>query len=101
MSRSSVDLIFDLEQQILQCWIVTDDIEMLYKHFGDHPRFAGLDPKAEDEMMNLMLGLKSLYALKFETMWKTFEEVAKEYHVRGKRPPTRGEDNDQHDNSMV
>lgn len=78
------DKIFDLEQQIMNAWNVVDDIEMLYHYFGDNPKFEGLDAKAEDEMMNLMLGLRSLYALKFENLFKTFEEVCHEYHTRGR-----------------
>lgn len=76
--------IFDLEQQILQCWNVVDDIKLLYNHFGDNPKFEGLDPKAEDEMMNILLGLESVYQLKFDTMFRTFEDVAREFHRRGK-----------------
>ena len=76
--------IFDLEQQILQCWNVVDDIKLLYNHFGDNPKFKGLDPKAEDEMMNLLLGLESVYQLKFDNMFRTFEDVAREFHRRGK-----------------
>lgn len=83
--------IFDLERQIMECWGVVDDIDMLYYHFGDNPRFAGLDAKEEDEMMNLMLGLKSLYALKFQRMWDTFEGVCREHHKRGNRLKDLGE----------
>ena len=83
--------IFDLEQQIMECWNVVDDIDMLYYHFGDNPRFTGLDAKAEDEMMNLMLGLRSLYALKFERMWDTFEKVTREYHKCRNRLKDLGE----------
>ena len=83
--------IFDLEQQIMECWGVVDDIDMLYYHFGDNPRFTGLDAKAEDEMMNLMLGLKSLYALKFQRMWDTYEKVCREHHKRGNRLKELGE----------
>lgn len=72
--------IFDLEQQIMNCWSVVDDIDMMYKHFGDDPRFAQIDAKHHDEIMNLVLGLKSLYQLKFDVMWGTFEQVCKEYH---------------------
>lgn len=79
------DKIFDLEQQIMNAWNVVDDIDMLYTYFGDDPMFAGLDAKAEDEMMNLLLGVKSLYALKFEKLFHTFEEVTREYHIRGKK----------------
>lgn len=75
-----VDKMFDLEQQIMNCWSVVDDIDMLYKHFGDNPKYSGMSTKAEDEMMNLMLGLKSLYQLKFDVMWRTFEDVCSQYH---------------------
>lgn len=75
------DPIFKLEQQIMDCWGVVEDVDMLYYHFGDDPRFSGLDAKAEDEMMNLMLGVKSLYDLKFQRLWNTFEEVCKNYHT--------------------
>ena len=79
------DKIFDLEQQIMNAWNVVDDIDMLYTYFGDDPMFAGLDAKAEDEMMNLLLGIKSMYALKFEKLFDTFEGVCQQYHQRGKR----------------
>lgn len=79
------DKIFDLEQEIMQAWNVVDDIDMLYTYFGDDPMFAGLSAKAEDEMMNLLLGVKSMYALKFEKLFKTFEDVTREYHQRGKK----------------
>lgn len=76
--------IFDLEQQIMQCWNVVDDIKLLYNHFGDNPRFEGLDPTAEDEMMNLLLGLESIYQVKFDTLFRTFEKVTQEFHRRGR-----------------
>lgn len=82
--NSKVDKIFDLEQQIMQCWNMVDDVDMLYYHLGDDPKFIGLSAEAEDEMMNLLLGLKSIYDLKFQRMWKTFEDVCAEYHKRGK-----------------
>lgn len=73
--------ILDLEQQIMNCWGVVDDIDMLYKHFGDHPKFEGRwSAEAEDEIMNLMIGLKSIYQLKFQNMWECFEDVLQENH---------------------
>lgn len=80
---SSIDVIFDLEQEIMQAWNVVDDIDMLYTYFGNDPSFVGMSAKAEDEMMNLLLGLKSLYDVKFDKLFKTFENVTREYHVRG------------------
>lgn len=74
--------IFDLEQQILKCWNITDDLDMLYEHFGDNPKFSGLSAEAENEMLNLLLGFKATYDLRFEQMWKTFDKVCREYHRR-------------------
>lgn len=66
---------FDLEQEIMACWAVTDDINRIYYHLGDNPKFKGMSSEAEDEIMNLLLGLKSLYELKFENLWSTFENL--------------------------
>lgn len=78
------DKIFDLEQQIMQCWNVVDDIDMLYEYFGDNEFFKGMDPKHVDEIMNCMLGLKKLYQVKFEKTWHTFEDVTHRYHSNRK-----------------
>jgi hypothetical protein len=77
------DKIFDLEQKIMQAWNVVDDIDMLYYYFGDNPKFAGMSAAAEDEMGSLMLGLRSLYSVKFDNMFNSFEDLIKEYHERG------------------
>lgn len=76
------DKIFDLEQQILRCWNVTDDIDLITTHFVDSPDWAGehFSAKACDALMNKYLGLKEVYELKFDQMFRTFEEVCKEYH---------------------
>lgn len=58
---------FDLEQQIMDCWRVTDDLEMVYDKVmnGDCNT---------DSISNLLLGLISLYNLKFDRCWDTFEQ---------------------------
>ena len=48
---------FDLEQQILECWKVTDDIEL----FSENP--------SEEKWK----ALKTYYDAKFEQLWDTFE----------------------------
>lgn len=73
--------IFDLEQEIMKAWHVVDDIELLYEYFGDDPFFTGMDGKHADEIINCMLGLKSVYAVRFNKLFRTFEKVTKEYHV--------------------
>lgn len=56
---------FDLEQEIMNCWNVVEDLKMIYgaEHLYDD----------EDAMMNALLGLGSLYELKFQKLWNTFE----------------------------
>ena len=78
------DKIFDLEQDIMQCWNVTDDIDLITKHFVDSADWEGMDPKLYDELMNKYFGLKEVYEVRFEKLWKTFEQHAKEYHLKGK-----------------
>ena len=54
---------FDLEQQILECWKVTDDIKL----------FAEQAPSDEKWQ-----ALKTYYDAKFEQLWATFETMARE-----------------------
>ena len=76
------DPIFSLEQQIMQCWRVVDDIDTVTKWFVDSPEWEGMDPKLCDALMNKYFAIKELYDLKFDEMWHTFENVCKEYHKR-------------------
>ena len=63
---------FDLEQEILECWNVTKDIDTFY-HAQEFMN--------EDEQMNYLLGLKQIYEVKFERLWKTFEECIRNKEV--------------------
>ncbi len=77
------DSIFELEQDIMKAWNLVDDVELLYNHFGNDPKFKGLDAKAEDELINLLLGIRSLSTVRFEALFKTYEAVTRDYHSRG------------------
>lgn len=56
---------FDFEQEILGCWNITSDLDVLLQ---------AIDREAsEDEIMNIIIGLKSLYDQKFQTLFETFE----------------------------
>jgi len=68
------DKIFDLEQSIMQCWNVCDDIDLVYSQTMNHST-----PLTQDEMANILLGMKSLYNMKFEKCFGKFEDVCKEY----------------------
>lgn len=72
--------IFDLEQQLMDCWRVIEDIDLVTKHFVDDPDWEGMDPKVSDAIMNKYFAIKELYELKFQQQWSTFEAVCKQYH---------------------
>lgn len=55
---------FDLEQNIMHCWNVCDDIQ-LYLDMHDEMN--------EDQRMNYLIGLKQMYQMKFERLWNNFE----------------------------
>jgi len=56
---------FDLEQQILECWRITDDIKMLAEAIGNKEM-------SEDKLMNILIGMQDLYDLKFDKTFNTF-----------------------------
>ena len=68
---------FDLEHEMMQCWAVVDDIDLLYKYFGDDEFFTGMKGHHADKIMNLMGGLKDLYDIKFQRMFDTFGQCIK------------------------
>lgn len=63
---------FDLEQQIMACWSVVEDIEVVYEAHGD----------VDKELANVLLGLKTLYQLKFEKLFHIFESCVKKKELR-------------------
>lgn len=58
---------FDLEQQILDLWKITDELQLVYERVMDRGMTT-------DEVANVLLGLVSLYNLKFDRCWETFEK---------------------------
>lgn len=66
--------IFDLEQEILQCWHITDDMRDLSEMFLEGYK----DPTA-DNISNMCGALSDVYTMRFEKMWRTFESVTAEY----------------------
>jgi hypothetical protein len=72
---NSTDNIFDLEQSIMQCWGVVDDIKLLTQQVYDRPQ-----PLTEDELGNILIGMEALYQLKFEKCFNEFEAVCRDFH---------------------
>ena len=64
---------FDLEQDIMNCWQVVDDIKAVYhceRLYDD-----------ENEMQNVLLGLFTLYQIKFDKLFGTFEEMVEDRKI--------------------
>lgn len=61
---------FDLEQEIMDCWHVTDDLNVLFEAVME----KDLD---KDMIANIILGMQQLYHLKFERTFSTFEDCIK------------------------
>lgn len=60
---------FDLEQQILDCWRVVDDLKTLGDVYDrEH---------TEDQVLNILIGVTELYDLKFNKLFETFEACIK------------------------
>jgi len=64
---------YELEEAIMDCWAVCDDLETVYKQVGDGEREPTID-----ETMNALIGMKQLYHWKFEQLFKKFEDLCEE-----------------------
>jgi len=60
---------FDLEQEIMSCWNVVDELKLLLDRW---------DSITEDEKLNIIIGLSNLYNLKFDVMFNTFENCVRQ-----------------------
>lgn len=67
---------FTLEQHIMNCWSVVDDIKTLHVQFMDKGNMT------EDQISNYLLGLETIYQAKFEQLWDVFEELIKDRTIR-------------------
>ena len=64
----------DLEQHIMECWQLVDDVKLLYEQVLDKDLH-----KDQDKLANALLGLYTIYGMKFERAFNTYEE-ALEHH---------------------
>jgi len=58
---------FDLEQQILDCWKITDDITLL---------------EAQGAIAADFTSLACVYEFKFKQLWQTFETLVKDKELK-------------------
>ena len=53
----------DLESAIMAAWQTSEDLDLLYKHHGDHPV-----PMTEDDVANALYGIKFLHDMRMERL---------------------------------
>ena len=64
---------FDLEQQIMTCWNVCEDLKALNEGVLERNL-------SHDQISNIVSGMSELYQLKFEKLFEDFEGFLKEHY---------------------
>ena len=62
----------DLEDAIYVAWQTCEDLELFYKHHGDHPK-----PMTEDEVSNMIYGIQQIHNMRMEKLFDVFKKVHK------------------------
>lgn len=66
---------FDFEQQILKCWNVTEEIQLLNEQVLENDEFT------KDDISNYLLGLHTIYEVKFNKLFDQFGEMVKDKKI--------------------
>jgi hypothetical protein len=66
---------FDLEQHIMKCWNVTEDIDLLNYNVLEKDM-------SRDEISNFLLGLKTIYNAKFDDLFDNFSELIRNGSIK-------------------
>ena len=77
IENEMTDKIYDLEQHIMKCWRFVDDVKLLYKQVMDKDLH-----KDQDKLTNALLGLYTIYEMKFEQAYDAYEEVLKQHYKK-------------------
>lgn len=63
---------FDLEQQIMDCWHIVDDLKILTEYTLEDDTFS------RDKINFITSGLIELYHIKFDKLFRAFEDVVRD-----------------------
>lgn len=61
---------FDLEEAITEVFTFNEELDTIIYRVGDSP----VTP-TEDDLINMMIGIKELNKVRFEKLWNTFEAL--------------------------
>lgn len=63
---------YELEEKIMDCWSVCNDLKTAYTQICDGEREPTID-----EITNALMGMEQLYNWKFEQLFFIFEQILK------------------------
>ena len=69
-----INEMYDLEQRIMECWELVDDVNLLYEQVMDNDLH-----KDQDRLANALLGLHTVYGMKFERAFETYKDALQQY----------------------
>ena len=64
-------LIHDLEEKIMRCWSIVDDVDALL-------HLMEIRSVSEDELQNYLIGMQAVGQARFELLFNAFEDALKE-----------------------
>jgi len=65
---------FDLEQQIMNCWQIVEDVKLLNEYVLEE----GL---TKDQISNALRGMEEIYQMKFDKLFRTFESLVHDIKI--------------------
>jgi hypothetical protein len=60
---------YDLEDAIMKAWQTSEDLDLFFRHHGDHPK-----PMTEDEVSNMILGIKQIHDMRMEQLYDMYKQ---------------------------
>lgn len=66
---------FDFEQQIMKCWNITEEVQLLNEQVLENDDFT------KDDISNYLLGLHTIYEVKFNKLFDQFSEMVKDKKI--------------------
>jgi hypothetical protein len=60
---------FDVEEQILKCWEINEDLTLIAEAYEHN-----------DDICNKVLGLKHVYEMRFDKLWRNYEDALEEMY---------------------
>ena len=73
--KNDVDKIFDMEQSIMSCWNIIEDLKLLNENVSQNENFT------KEDISNYLLGLETIYQMKFDKCFNNFEGICEQYYA--------------------